>query len=453
MAFALVMTGSVQATEPDAVQTFTLKNGMQVVLLENHRVPALTHMMWYRVGGADDYEGRSGLAHYNEHMMFQGTEKVKGGEFSHIISSHGGHENAFTSRDYTAYYVSIAKENLAMIMGLEADRMLHLAPSPENFAKERQVIIEERRMTIENQPEALLAEEMQAALYRNHPYHTPLIGWMHEMEALSREDVLAFHHQFYHPANAVLVVSGDITRKELQTLAEKYYGSLPAGEKYVRHWRSEPPQRGARHVEMRHENVNQPEFVRYYAAPSVNTDDKSQVIPLYVLAQILGGGTTSKLYQSLVVEQKIATSVTADYNGIEVGPGQLEIDAVPAEHVTLPQLEAAIDQALDSARKEVGPEEVLTRAKTLLKADIIYARDGNENIARILGAVVMTGLPADYFNQWPKLIDSVSAADVQKAMAAFDGRASVTGYLLPASGDVATGRLPTTRAQPAKDIR
>jgi zinc protease len=315
------------------------------------------------------------------------------------------------------------------------------------------VIIEERRMTIENVPEALLAEEMQAALYRNHPYHTPLIGWMHEMEALSREDVLAFHRQFYHPANAVLVVSGDITRKELQALAEKYYGSLPAGDTYVRHWRSEPPQRAARHVELRHDNVNQPQLIRYYAAPSVNSADKDQVIPLYVLSQILGGGTTSQLYQSLVVTQKIATGVSVDYNGISVGPGQIEISVVPAENVTLPQLETALDKALEAARGETVAADVLARTKTLLKADIIYARDGNENIARILGSVVMSGLPADYFNQWPHVIDAVSAQDVQKAMAAFNPRASVTGYLLPKNSDVAIGHMSNPHAPAAKDIR
>jgi zinc protease len=355
------------AAAPVIIESFTLANGMQVVLAENHRVPVVTHMIWYRVGGADDYPGRSGLAHYNEHMMFQGTEQTKGGEFSHTVISHGGHENAFTSRDYTAYYVSIAKEHLPLVMAMEADRMLHLAPTPENFAKERQVIIEERRMTIENQPEALLAEEMQALLYRNHPYHTPLIGWMHEMEALSREDVLAFHRQFYHPANAVLVVAGDITRKELQVLAEQYYGTLPAGEKYIRHWQSEPPQRGPRHTEMRHMNVNEPEFMRYYTAPSVNTEDKSLAIPAYVLAQVLGGGTTSRFYQSLVVKQKIATNVSVDYSGIGVGPGQLEISATPASGVTLPMLEAAIDREINAIRKESMPEEAVARAKILLQ--------------------------------------------------------------------------------------
>jgi zinc protease len=210
------------ADEAPAVESFTLKNGMQVVLIVSHRVPAVTHMLWYRVGAGDDFPGRSGLALYNEHMMFQGTTTMAGGEFARTVARHGGRSNAFTGHDYTAYYVSIAKEYLPEIMQMEADRMLHLLPTPENFLKEREVIIEERRMSIENKPDALLSEEMQAALFRNHPYHTPNIGWMHEMQALTREDVLAFHTQFYHPCNVVLVVAGDITRAELEPMAEKY---------------------------------------------------------------------------------------------------------------------------------------------------------------------------------------------------------------------------------------
>jgi len=437
-----------------AIQSFTLKNGMEVVLLENHRVPAVTHMLWYRVGGADDYPGRSGLAHYNEHMMFQGTDKIKGGEFSHRVVSHGGRENAFTSRDYTGYYVSIAKEHLPMVMAMEADRMLHLAPTKENFAKERQVIIEERRMSIDNQPAALLAEEMQAMLYRNHPYHTPLIGWMHEMEALSREDVLAFHKQFYHPANAVLVVAGDITHKELEALAEKYYGTLSAGEKYVRHWRSEPPQRASRHISMTHVNVNEPQLTRSYVAPSVNTQDKAQVMPLYLLAQILGGGESSRLYQSLVVNQKIATNVDVGYNGLSIGPGQMEISAIPAEGVTLPALEAAIDKEIILVTKELQSDDMLARAKTLLKADVVYARDGMESIARLEGMFLMAGLPVDYINQWPSLIDNVTAEDMRKAAGTvFDPANSVTGYLLPEPGEGGTKRKAAPIQLPAKEIR
>lgn len=432
----LLFARSAMAYEDLPIETFTLKNGMPVVLIENHRVSAVTHMLCYRVGAGDDFPGRSGLAHYNEHMMFQGTKKVPVGEFGRIVSRNGGAFNAFTTQDYTAYHVSIATDRLPLLMQLEADRMLNLAPTQANFDKEREVIIEERRMSVENQPEALLSEAMYAMLFRNHPYHNSVIGWMHEMQALTRENVLDFHRQFYHPANAVLVVAGDITRKQLELLAEKYYGSLPAGEKYVRNWRSEPPQRGPRHIEIHHVNVKQPVLERWYIAPGVNTAGKDVVVPAFVLAQVIGGGTTSSLYQSLVVKQKIATGISADYDGINYGPGIFKIEAIPAPGVTLPQLEDAIDKEVKTSLAQNVHAQDLQRAKTLLTAELVFARDGMEGMARTVGALIMSGLSPDYFNQWPKLVDKVNAEDVHKAAAdIFDSNGSVTGYLLPQEGE------------------
>ncbi len=420
-----------QAADP-VLQTFALKNGLQVVLLESHRVPAVTHMLWYRVGAADDFPGRSGLAHYNEHMMFQGTDALGVGEYLRRVSAYGGRANAFTSRDFTAFYVTIAKERLPMVMEMEADRMQHLKPTPANFAKEREVIIEERRMTVDNKPDALLEEEMQAALFRNHPYHNPIIGWMREMQSLSEEDVLSFQRRFYHPANLTLIVVGDITRAELENMAEKYYGAIPAGERYERSWREEPPQRAPRHVALSHPNVRQPALIRFYAAPSFGTDRPELVLPGYVLAQILGGGTTSRLYQSLVVKQKLATGVSVDFDGFNNGPAIMQVNAVPADGVSLAKLEAALDRELAAFLAAPPAPDELFRAKTLLKAETIYARDGIESMARILGYIVMAGLPADYFTQWQAKVDAVTAAQIRDAAkAAFDPRASVTGYLLP----------------------
>ncbi len=417
------------------IETFQLRNGMDVVLFANHNVPAVTHMLWYKVGSGDDYPGRSGLAHYNEHMMFQGTETTNSGDFLKAVSDRGGRANAFTGHDYTAYYVTIAREHLPMVMQMEADRMLHLAPTMENFTKEREVIIEERRSVIENQPSALLAEEMQALLFRNHPYGTPNIGWMHEMQALSRADVLAFHKEFYHPANAVLVVSGDISRAELETLAEQYYGGLPAGTAAKRIWNHEPPQRGPRHTELRHENVREPEFSRYYTAPSNNSpeEEKKKVLPGFILAQVLGGGSSSRLYQSLVVKQKLATAVNVGYDGFAIGPGEVSIDARPAPGVTLAQLEAAIDRELEEFANTKITDAELARAKTLLKAETIYARDGVEGMARMLGTLIAQGLPTSYFLEWPALVDRVSTDEVMQSMPAlFERNNSVTGYLIPA---------------------
>ncbi len=427
-----LLAASSFAADTLAIESFTLKNGMQVVLTPNHRVPVVTHLLLYRAGAADDDPGRSGLAHYNEHMMFQGTPTTPKGEYLRLVANHGGNTNAFTTQDFTGYYVTIAKEHLPLILSLEADRMIHLAPTQENFTREREVIIEERRMTVENQPQALLTEEMHAMLYRNHPYHHPIIGWMHEMQMLSREDVLAFQRRLYHPANAVLVVAGDITRAELQPLAEKYYGTLPAGERYVRHWATEPPQRGARHITLHHENVHQPEWIRCYTAPGISSKDNALVIPALALAQIAGGGMTSHLYQALVVQQKIAVNVSAGYDGFAQGPGEFQIRAVPASGITLPQLEAAIEKEIVTLRTMTADATALTRAQTLLKAETLYARDGTEGMAHILGMLVMEGQSPDYFTQWPSLVNRITAVDVRKAaQAILNETQSVTGYLLP----------------------
>ncbi|HEU5047039.1 MAG TPA: pitrilysin family protein [Rickettsiales bacterium] len=421
--------------EGQPVETFALKNGMHVILIPNHRLPIVTHMLFYRVGSADDFTGKSGLAHYNEHMMFQGTQQVPAGVFARTMTGNGGEFNAFTERDFTAYYVSIAKEHLPLVMKLEADRMLHLAPTPANFAKEREVIIEERRMSVENQPEALLGEALTAMLFRNSPYHNPVIGWMHEMQSLTREDVLAFHKRFYNPADALLVVSGDVTRKDLEPLAQQYYGSLPRGEENIRHWRTEPPQRGARHMVMHHRNVKQPELVRMYMAPSVSGEEKQLLIPSFLVGQIVGGGQTSLLYQQLVVKQKLATGIDASYDGLSQGPGIFTIHATPAPGITLQQLETAVDKEIEAYLEHGNDAADLTRAKILLKADTVFARDGSEGMARLLGTLVMEGLPVEYFNQWPDIVANVKDAEVMKtAKAIFNPDDSVTGYLLPQEG-------------------
>ncbi|NBX03115.1 MAG: insulinase family protein [Alphaproteobacteria bacterium] len=304
------------------VEHFTLRNQLEVYVIPNHRIPAISHMMWYRIGAADDPQGKSGLAHYHEHMMFKATKKLKTGEYSDIIARHGGQQNAFTGYDATSYYVDIAKEKLPLVMDLEADRMRGLRPSDEDASKEKDVIIEERRMRTDNNPAALLSEQVNAALYRHHPYHLPVIGWRHEMETLTKNDALDFHEKYYHPNNAILIVSGDITAAELKPLAEKYYGNLKPAKIPTRRWNQEPPQLGARRITLHHENVKQPIFARSYATDSMGYGKKENALPLFVLSQVLAGGRSSRLYQSLAVEQKIATAVDANYNPFAMGPAE-----------------------------------------------------------------------------------------------------------------------------------
>lgn len=420
------------AAAADAIESATLKNGMELVVIPNHRAPMVSHMIWYRVGGADDLPGKSGLAHYNEHMMFLGTPALKKGEYSRRIARHGGNHNAFTNKDYTAYYANIAREHLPMVMEMEADRMRHLAPPPEEFRREREVIIEERRMRMDNKPESLLSEQMDAALFLNHPYRLSTIGWKHEMETLSQDDVMAFHRRFYHPANAVLVVAGDITLKELQPLTEKYYGSIPAGTKNPRAWSKEPPHRASARLQMRHPNVREPLLMRRYLMSGLVDGDTSRAPALYVWAQWLGGSKTSRFYQALVREKKLATAVSVDYDGLCLGPARLNITARPAAGVTLDTLEREIDALLEQARNAPPSEDELRRAKLAQKASIVFTADGLQGMANLVGEFRMAGLPADFAQHWPETIDTVTAAQVLEAgRKELDITRSVTAWLLP----------------------
>ncbi len=421
-----------QAQTAAQIESFTLKNQLQVVVIPNHRVPAVSHMLWYRIGAADDPKGKSGLAHYHEHMMFQGTQKLKSGEYSEVIARHGGEQNAFTGRDATSYYVNIAKDKLPLVMELEADRMRGLTPSDADVEKEKQVIIEERRQRVENNPSALLSEQVSAALYRHHPYHMPIIGWMHEMEKLTKQDVLEFHQRYYHPNNALLVVSGDITAAELKPLAEKYYGNLPVAALPTRSWTEEPPQIAERRITLHHANVRQPMLSRSYATDSLGYGNKQNGLPLYVLSYILAGGRSSQLYRSLTVDQKLAAQVDTDFNPFSIGPGTLTLRLIPETDVTMDKLEEALDTQLQTLLAGGLSDEELERAKTQVKAESLFERDGLSGMANAVGWVLITGNDLSYFSQWSQKIDAISKEQVlEAARTALNKRQSVTALLLP----------------------
>lgn len=427
-----VLCASAHASEGLKVETFTLANGLEVIVIPNHRIPAVSHMLWLRVGSADDPQGKSGLAHYHEHMMFQGTAKYKSGEYSDIIARHGGEQNAFTGYDATSYYVDIAKEELPLVMEMEADRMRGITPSDADSAKEKQVIIEERRQRTDNNPEALLREQVNAALFRHHPYHIPVIGWMHEMEGLTKQDVLDFHRTYYHPNNAILIVSGDITAEELKPLAQKYYGGFKAGVIPKREWKREPPQNSERRITLRHVNVKQPSWSRSYAADSVGSGKKENALPLFALAQVLASGKSSRLYRSLVVEQKLATAVDADYSPFSIGPADFTLSALPENGISMEVLEEAVDKQIELLLKTGITEEELARAKTQLKAESIFERDGLSETARLMGWIRITGEDAHYFERWPELVDNITAEQIiAAARDALKMNQSVTAQLLP----------------------
>lgn len=424
--------GNASAESTPATESFTLKNGLEVIVIPNHRIPAVNHTLWYKIGAADDPAGKSGLAHFHEHAMFLGTEKYKKGEYVNIISRNGGQQNAFTGHDATAYYVNISKENLPLAMKMEADRMGNLTASDVDMEKEREVIIEERRMRTDNNPDALLSEQINAALFRHHPYHLPVIGWKHEMETLTKQDVLDFHKKWYHPNNAILIIGGDVTAQEVKLLAEKYYGDLPKVDVPARRWNEEPPQIAQRRIIMQHSQVSQPELSLSYATSSLGYGKKEQALPLFVLAQVLGGGKASRLYHSLVSEQKLAAAVSVDYNGFTRGPGEFTIEISPEQGISPAKLEEALNKELVSFLKNGLKDDELSRAKILLKAETVFTRDGLSGMANIMGWVRMVGLDSEYFSRWSKSVDEISAeAVLNVAKDTLKNEQSVVGLLLP----------------------
>jgi zinc protease len=418
--------------------TFTLSNGLQVVVIENHRAPVITNMVWYKVGAADESPGETGLAHFLEHLMFKGTPTIKPQEFSKIIARNGGQDNAFTTQDYTAYHEQVASDRLELVLKMEADRMQNLKLSDAVVLPEREVVREERRSRVDNNPDALLDEEMNATEYMNLPYHRPVIGWDHEITELGTKKAIAFYHRHYAPNNAILIVAGDVTADQLRPLAEKYFGSIPKRDVAPRKRTEEPPHHAAKRVTLRDPRVSEPEWVRDYLAPTYTAGETQHVYALQLLAQILGGDSSSRLYQSLAVEQKLAAGVGVDYESEHVDLGEFTIEASPQPGIPLDKLEAAIDAELAKILEKGVTDEELTRAKRQLIAAATYARDSMGTAARLFGIALATGGTIDQVESWPDKIAAVTAKDVNAAAATVLKPAnSTTGELLPAAPQTA----------------
>ena len=429
----LALTASAHAREFVRPETFTLRNGLQVVVITDRRAPVVTHMLWYRVGAADEPRGYSGIAHFFEHLMFKGTRQIAPGEFSRTVARNGGEDNAFTNWDYTAYFERIARDRLELVMRMEADRMRNLQFSDETFASERDVIAEERRQRVDNNPGAVLGERMRAMLWPHHPYGTPVIGWLHEINALDRETALEFYRTWYAPNNAILVVAGDVDAAELRPLAERHYGRLrPTRNLPARTWVTDPPNVGPMRVTHSDVKVRQPSFSRLYRAISYGTDTGRQAHSLDVAMEILGGSETSRLYRALVEEQRIAVSAGASANSSGLGGGSVSVWATPVEGVTLEQVETAADVVIATYLRDGPTEAELTRARNLLTANAIYSRDSQESLANIYGASLAQGESIDDVVNWPADIEAVTRDDVMTmARQTLDINASVTGWLLP----------------------
>lgn len=413
-------------------ETFTLDNGMQVVVITNRRAPVITHHVWYRVGSSDSPTGKSGLPHFHEHLMFKATESMPSGTFSKEVARNGGNENAFTGPDYTGYFQTIAKDRLELVMKMEADRMTNLVLGEDEVIKERDVVLEERSMRVDNTPSARFAEQMNAAQFLHHPYRMPVIGWRHEIEAYTREDSLDFYKTWYAPNNAILMVAGDIDAAELKPLAEKYYGVIPSREIPDRVRVQEPPQGAARTVTLRDARVTQPSWQRSYLAPSYNAGETEHAYPLSVFADILGGSSTSRLYRALVIDQQIATSAGAFYRGSALDLATFKFYATPRPGVSMDELEAAMDTEIQRVLDEPITKNEVFRATKRLVAEAVYARDSMSGAVRSFGIALTTGRTVEDVEAWPERIAAVTADDIAAAATAvLAPERSVTGRLLP----------------------
>ncbi len=422
----------ISETPGPAVSQFTLANGLELLVIPDLRTPVVTHMIWYRVGSADEEHGKSGLAHFLEHLMFKGTAKNPPGRFSETLALLGGQENAFTSQDYTAYFQRVARERLDTVMAFEADRMTGLVLTDANVLSEREVVLEERRSRTDNDPGAQLGEAAQAALFVNHPYGRPVIGWEHEIRALNREEALAFYRRFYAPNNAVVVVAGDVSPEEVRALAEKSYGRIERRpDLHPRARPSEPEPRTHRRVVLADPRVQQPALSRTYLAPAYRTAKPGEAEALDVLAHILGDGSISRLYRTLVVEKIIAVNAGAWYSGMALDAGRFGVHASPRPGTSLEELEAAVDMVIAEVAANGITEAELARTKTRLVADVIYAQDSQATLARMYGAGLVTGLSLDQIRTWPDRIRAVSAESVRNAAITWlDLRRAVTGHLI-----------------------
>ncbi|HEV7324318.1 MAG TPA: pitrilysin family protein [Bosea sp. (in: a-proteobacteria)] len=423
------------ANASNQIESYKLANGLQIVVAPDHRAPVVTHMVWYRNGSGDDPAGKSGIAHFLEHLMFKGTAKWPAGEFSKIVASYGGQENAFTSYDYTAYFQRVPKEHLRAMMDYEADRMTGLAFDESVVAPERDVVLEERRMRVDADPAAQLGEEFSSALYAHHPYGLPIIGWEHEIEELSRDDAFAYYQRFYTPENAILVVAGDVEPQQVLRLAQETYGVIPArGEAPIRKRPAEPEPRAARRVALSDPRVQQPSLRRAWLAPTYVSTQREEAFALELAAEILGGGTTSRLYRKLCVEQELAAGAGAYFMGSMVDRSAFQLSVSPRPGVDMAKLEAGLDAALAAFIAE-GPTELeLARARTRLVAETVFARDSQSSLARIFGSALAVGETVEDVLLWPQRVEAVTREQVTEAVRRFlKPDRSVTGLLLPAA--------------------
>jgi len=421
-----------RVAQAETVSTFQLDNGMEVVVIEDHRAPVVVHMVWYKIGAADESPGHSGIAHFLEHLMFQGTKTVAPGDLSKIVAAQGGSDNAFTTLDYTAYFQRVAADRLDLMMTLESDRMRNLNLTEDDVTTERKVILDERNQRTDSSPAALLSEQMSAAQYMNHPYGIPVIGWRHEVEQLSRADALEFYQANYAPNNAILVVAGDVKPQDVLAMAKQHYGPIAPSDKIKPRLRpTEPPQLAERRLVLADERVAQPYVIRTYLAPERNPGDQRKAAALKLLAELLGGNSTTSVFaRALQFDTQQAVYTAAFYDGTSLDQDTFGMVIVPAAGLGLPDAERAMDAVVAKFLKDGVNSEDFARIKAQLRASEIYGRDDVQGLAQDYGSGLTIGLSIKDIQDWPGILQSVTAEEVMAAAREVLNRHNaVTGYL------------------------
>ena len=422
----------------EELSSFELENGMRVIAINDQRAPVANHTIWYRVGAVDDPVGKSGLAHFLEHLMFKGTGRLVDGEYRKTIELMGGSNNAGTTQDYTVYYARVASDNLEKVMELEAERLKGLKLDIEAVSRERDVILEERRQRVDSKPGSQFNEQLATTLYLHHPYGKPTIGWFHEMETLGLQDVLQFYEQFYAPNNAILVISGDVDSDVVLEFAQRHYGPIAPNPDLDKHVTLlEPPHLAERRLVMIDERVSNPLLLRQYIAPNIYMGDLRKAAALSLLSEILGSGKLSSvLGRELQLEDDSAVYTSVNFSGTYNNPQTLSIYAVPNQGVDLEYLEDRMDTILDNFLVEGVDPDDFARIKKQLKYSRILAQDNSMSVAMRYGRGLVSGLNLEEIAKWPELLQSISKDEVLNvAIELFDKKRSVTGWLLKSEID------------------
>jgi zinc protease len=428
LSFIFIMSHPLAATsQATQVQEFVLDNGLKVLLLEDHKSPAVTFQVWYRVGSRNEKDGKSGLSHFLEHMLFKGTEKLKPEEYSRIIAKNGGRSNAFTSSDVTVYFATMSRDKIGIEIDLEADRMVNALLGETYFEPEKKVIQEERRLRTEDNPVSALGEVTGAVAYMVHPYRRPVIGWMDDIQNLTRQDLVDYYKLYYAPNNAFIVMTGDFSTQEMLPKIKAAFGNLPRGPEPPKVRAEEPPQQGERRVALKKE-AELPFVLMYYHTPNLKSPDS---YALDVLSVVLAGGRSSRLYHDLVYQKRLARSVDADYNGLAIDPSVFAVTAQLMPEKEPAEIEHEMDRLLEQVKAELISDRELQKAKNQIESAFIYAQDSIFGQAMKIGYYEAVGgwrLMDGYLDG----IRKVTREDVQRVARAYlDRDRRTVGILLP----------------------